>query len=374
MGMWLMSSGERAEWEKAQREKKAQELEGDAREKIESFKRDYSLYPKLARFQGDSAAVDYSGSGQNSIPRSPVSMSELPRLKALGSKSLLDAARDYGLTPGGQYGGTQTARDFLTFEQGMVDKGEAREKERLAQNKQERADTGFFGGMAKIAAKMDNTDPEMAAELRASIEGNDRENALKIAGAWATAMENRREGEKDRTGAKERAQIAADAARERTVLTTEGALDRTRLTNQAKKDAAVDKVERAKQERGGVLALIQEIREDPNKATGLNWKRWSEGIAGTKQNSFARKVEMLRNKIAVGERDKLKGTGQISDFEQKMMTNAATLLNTNLDAETFEKELTRLEILLEQMDAMDVGGGAGGAGNDGEDDPLGLGL
>ena len=56
------------------------------------------------------------------------------------------------------------------------------------------------------------------------------------------------------------------------------------------------------------------------------------------------KVDQLTGFLSVAARDKMKGTGQISDFESKLLGNSATILNNpNISDAALKKELERIQ-------------------------------
>lgn len=65
-------------------------------------------------------------------------------------------------------------------------------------------------------------------------------------------------------------------------------------------------------------------------------------LPGTTSKTQKRQAEQLRDKLSLTEREKLKGSGTISDFEAKMLGNAATALSFELKEEDFKKELSKV--------------------------------
>jgi hypothetical protein len=95
-----------------------------------------------------------------------------------------------------------------------------------------------------------------------------------------------------------------------------------------------------------VIDIVDEIKNDPAFATGLDIGRIGQAIPGTKGYTFAQKVNNLKNRLSLEERSKMKGQGQISDFEGKMLAQSVSILSTNLRKEDFEKELDRIRDVL----------------------------
>lgn len=125
--------------------------------------------------------------------------------------------------------------------------------------------------------------------------------------------------------------------------------------------------ENARKERTGIKDIISEISGDPAFATGLNPRRLLSVTPGMKEYAWVEKIKMLKNKLKLNERQKLKGSGQISDAEQKMLENAVSMLNTNLGPAAFRKELNRIVNTIDGMDESDLKmGGTGKAVPKGE--------
>lgn len=65
------------------------------------------------------------------------------------------------------------------------------------------------------------------------------------------------------------------------------------------------------------------------------------------ENAYTKNlVDQLRSRLSVDAREKMKGTGQISDYESKMLEKSVSALNTNLTNEDFEKELRKIRGIL----------------------------
>lgn len=112
----------------------------------------------------------------------------------------------------------------------------------------------------------------------------------------------------------------------------------------------------ARSERNNILSSIDEIANSKAFATGFNPARAGQIVPGTKGYDWVKKVDNLKAKLALNERQKLKGQGQISDKESEMLNNAVSMLNTNLSKEAFNQELNRLKNVIKQMDESDNGG------------------
>lgn len=76
---------------------------------------------------------------------------------------------------------------------------------------------------------------------------------------------------------------------------------------------------------------------------GITGKERLRGfLPGTASREQKAKATQLRDKLSLGEREKLKGQGTITDFEGKMLGNAATALTFDLSEEAYKRELTKI--------------------------------
>ena len=66
-------------------------------------------------------------------------------------------------------------------------------------------------------------------------------------------------------------------------------------------------------------------------------------IPGTKSREQRAIAEQIKDKLSLANREKLKGTGTISDFEGQMLARAATALNFNLSEDAFKRELRKIQ-------------------------------
>lgn len=88
--------------------------------------------------------------------------------------------------------------------------------------------------------------------------------------------------------------------------------------------------------------VIDEISNDPYLRTGLDPRRMLAMVPGTNEYTSTERINYLKNNLAVLARGKLKGQGQVSDFEGKMLRDATTMLSTNLKKSDFDREMKRL--------------------------------
>jgi len=76
---------------------------------------------------------------------------------------------------------------------------------------------------------------------------------------------------------------------------------------------------------------------------GITGKERIKGfIPGTISRTQKAQALELINKLSLGEREKLKGQGTVSDFEGKMLGKAATALTFDLSEEAFKQELSKI--------------------------------
>lgn len=131
-------------------------------------------------------------------------------------------------------------------------------------------------------------------------------------------------------------------------------IEKIRLEREAKEKENSDKtmaLAGAQNERNTIISAIDDIYNSPSFATGLNPKRLIQSVPGTPDYDWTQKILNLKSKLALSERSKLKGQGQISDFEGKMLDRAVSMLNTNLSAKGFKQELDRLKDVINKMNA-----------------------
>jgi hypothetical protein len=91
-----------------------------------------------------------------------------------------------------------------------------------------------------------------------------------------------------------------------------------------------------------LVDTIDEISGHPNLRTGMDPRRIMSFVPGTGEYYVAEKINYLKNNLAVLARGKIKGQGQVSDFEGKMLRDATTMLSTNLKKSDFDREMKRL--------------------------------
>lgn len=116
-------------------------------------------------------------------------------------------------------------------------------------------------------------------------------------------------------------------------------------------------------EKQNIVSVVDELLNRGTKnITGLLRSDWVPGSGGAYTKNI---YEQLRSMLSLENREKLKGTGAISDYESKILANSASALGQNLSDEDFVAELLKIKNIL--------GGGVGSAMAS-ENDPLALGF
>jgi hypothetical protein len=93
------------------------------------------------------------------------------------------------------------------------------------------------------------------------------------------------------------------------------------------------------------LGLIDEILgSDLGPVTGLMQLR--SIIPGTKAKTTAAKIDQLKSQLSLDKRSLLKGSGQISDFESKMLEKSVGALDRNMSETDFKAELQKIKSIL----------------------------
>jgi hypothetical protein len=117
----------------------------------------------------------------------------------------------------------------------------------------------------------------------------------------------------------------------------------------------------ASQAKDELLGVIGKLRNGNIGAiTGFTRTGWVPGSEGALTKNY---YDQLKSMLSLENREKLKGSGAISDFEAKILANAASALGQNLSEDQFRLVLSDLETKL-----------GGGQAQTNVNDPLGLGL
>jgi len=92
-----------------------------------------------------------------------------------------------------------------------------------------------------------------------------------------------------------------------------------------------------------LISAIEEAKAHKGFATGASFKRLGSMIPGTPQYDFINLHGNIINQLSLFGRSKLKGQGQVSDYEGKMLSKAMSRLDLNLSEKAYRSELDRLE-------------------------------
>lgn len=123
-------------------------------------------------------------------------------------------------------------------------------------------------------------------------------------------------------------------------------------TQQAQAQQAQSPEQKEQNEVQDSLALIKQIRDDASRATatgpiqgrGLGMLQDLEGV--TRVQALH---DNLVNKLQLAQAGKLKGQGQISNFERDMLSKAATALQLKLGDDDYLNELAKVEAQFQRM-------------------------
>lgn len=96
------------------------------------------------------------------------------------------------------------------------------------------------------------------------------------------------------------------------------------------------------------ISLIKEINDNPslNKLTGAVGQ--VVPALGGNAATFRNQYKQLKGILSLEGRQKLKGSGAISDFEFRVLENAASALGRNLTVSDFQKELKKVSDILKK--------------------------
>lgn len=108
----------------------------------------------------------------------------------------------------------------------------------------------------------------------------------------------------------------------------------------------------AQESKQELIDLVEELKDLNTSGISGFWKLRSK-ISGTKAQKAKAKFEQLISKLSLENRQMLKGTGTISDFEAKMLEKAATSLNTSLSDKDFKAGIEELYNSLTGTTALD---------------------
>lgn len=99
--------------------------------------------------------------------------------------------------------------------------------------------------------------------------------------------------------------------------------------------------------------LVNEIIDNPNLSAVTGLTRFTTGLLPS--NSLVKnKVNQLNGILSLENRQKLKGSGSVSDFEAKILSQAASALGTNLATEDYIKEAKKVQAVFANAAGMSV--------------------
>lgn len=120
----------------------------------------------------------------------------------------------------------------------------------------------------------------------------------------------------------------------------------------------------ASQQKQAILDVAKNIANGAiGSMTGWIKTDWAPGSAGALTKNY---YDQLKGMLSLENRQQLKGSGAISDFEAKTLERAASALGQNLSEDQFRQVLNDL--------ILNLGGGQSEMSVSGQNDPLGLGF
>lgn len=142
----------------------------------------------------------------------------------------------------------------------------------------------------------------------------------------------------DKMSEKDRLSLEIQAREKGFSLTTD---ENGRLVLEQSKTPEELKATKDKEE---TLSLVDEILgRDTGAVTGVpNVFKYLTGENQTTKN----KIDQLKAKLSLDARQKLKGSGQISDYESKMLADSVSALRYNMSNADFKKELEKIRGIL----------------------------
>lgn len=123
------------------------------------------------------------------------------------------------------------------------------------------------------------------------------------------------------------------------------------------------------EEKNKILDTAKKLR-DRNTGSITGMLQLLANIPGTEAKGTANLFDQLKSQLSLDNRQLIKGTGAISDFESKQLEKAATSLSRDISDKEFRAILDELIKNLEGKPQVQNGGSTGNSG--GNSDPLGL--
>jgi len=94
-----------------------------------------------------------------------------------------------------------------------------------------------------------------------------------------------------------------------------------------------------------MVSLVDEVLgRDTKPVTGL--MRIRSGIPGTEAKYTSKLAEQIKSRLSVSAREKMKGSGAISDFEAQLLSDSVSALDKTLSDEAFRAELNKIKSVL----------------------------
>jgi hypothetical protein len=93
--------------------------------------------------------------------------------------------------------------------------------------------------------------------------------------------------------------------------------------------------------------LIDEVLGSGN-LKGVTGISIANKIPGTASYDLQRKIDQIKDKLALAARGQLKGQGQVSDMETRMLQNAVTALDSGMSEQAFIAELNKVKSILQR--------------------------
>lgn len=188
------------------------------------------------------------------------------------------------------------------------------------------------------------------------------ERAAQATAAQTAATERAREGhEAAAERAREAGELRRDIAGQSQGIAREGLELRRQIAEDrinTKRDERDVKLAEGARGRADVVDLVREIRNHPSLSTNIGPIASRMPTVRPGSVEFESKVNQLRSMLSLEGRQKLRGSGTISDFEAKILAQAATALSAAGDEAGFKRELDKIVSTMSRPTAGSVGGSA----------------
>ncbi len=119
-----------------------------------------------------------------------------------------------------------------------------------------------------------------------------------------------------------------------------------------------------------MTSMIQDVRNDPNRASSTGWQAPMNAVPGTSGYGFQKKSDQLRGQAFMQAYQTLRGAGAISEKEGQAATDAITRLDTAMSDADYLKALDDLQAIVNSAVAKQQK--KAGMGDAADDDPLGI--